>query len=239
MSGQNEIERWQFGAGKTGVQIQPQIHPGGFAILQPVSIIDEYVRLNPTTTVALARQFAGENGMSGLIGLQQAWVQWLSGIPLLLVALLSLVPWARGRWLVAAPLYSVSLMLTCYIWFQRLPVMARYRELDIPKYFRGDAAFAIPKLMTVLTMMIGLVPAILLTTSMILAWRFPMQGGNTMILVAGATGMVGGQVCRLLVSTNLLHWVSLATNSIGSNGTAHFNDTFGIGACRYYRLVMP
>jgi hypothetical protein len=31
-----------------------------------------------------------------------------------------------------------------------LPVMARYRELDIPKYFRGDAAFAIPKLMTVL-----------------------------------------------------------------------------------------
>jgi hypothetical protein len=98
----------------------------GFAMLKPVSIIDEYVRLNPTTTVALARQFASDNGMSGLIGLQQAWVQWLSGIPLLLVALLSLVPWARGRWLAAAPLYSVSLVLTCYYWFQRLPVMARY-----------------------------------------------------------------------------------------------------------------
>jgi hypothetical protein len=98
----------------------------GFAILKPVSIIDEYIRLNPTTTVSLARQFASDNGMSGLIGLQQAWVQWLSGIPLLLVALLSRVPWARGRWLVAAPLYSASLVLTCYVWFQRLPVMARY-----------------------------------------------------------------------------------------------------------------
>lgn len=103
----------------------------GFAIMRPVSIIDEYVRLNPTTTVALARQFASQNGMSGLIGLQQAWVQWLSGIPLLLVALLSLAPWARGRWLVAAPLYSLSLVLTCYLWFQRLPVMARYEVTGI------------------------------------------------------------------------------------------------------------
>jgi Transposase DDE domain group 1 len=31
-----------------------------------------------------------------------------------------------------------------------LPVIARYREVDIPKFFRGDAAFASPKLMTVL-----------------------------------------------------------------------------------------
>ncbi len=31
-----------------------------------------------------------------------------------------------------------------------LPVIARYRELDLPKYFRGDAAFDSPKLMTVL-----------------------------------------------------------------------------------------
>jgi hypothetical protein len=31
-----------------------------------------------------------------------------------------------------------------------LPVIARYRELDIPKFFRGDAAFASPRLMTVL-----------------------------------------------------------------------------------------
>ena len=31
-----------------------------------------------------------------------------------------------------------------------LPVIARYRDLKIPKYFRGDAAFAFPKLTTVL-----------------------------------------------------------------------------------------
>jgi hypothetical protein len=98
----------------------------GFAIMKPVSIIDEYVRLNPTTTTALARQFATQNGMSGLIGLQQAWVMWLSAIPLLLVAVLSLVPGARGRWLVAAPVYSVSVVLTCWYWFQRVPVMAKY-----------------------------------------------------------------------------------------------------------------
>src|SRR5207244_1187989 len=98
----------------------------GFALLKPVSIIDEYIRQNPTTTTALARQFATANGMSGLIGLQQARVMWLSGIPLLLVTLLGLVRGARGRWLVAAPVYSVSVVLTCYYWFQRVPVMAKY-----------------------------------------------------------------------------------------------------------------
>jgi hypothetical protein len=98
----------------------------GFAILKPVAILEDYIRQNPGSTVSLARQFTQENGMSGLIGLQQAWVMWLSGIPMLLVALLSLVPAARGRWLVAAPVYSVSVVLTCYFWFQRLPVMAKY-----------------------------------------------------------------------------------------------------------------
>ena len=31
-----------------------------------------------------------------------------------------------------------------------LPVVARYRHLEIPKFFRGDAAFAIPVLYRVL-----------------------------------------------------------------------------------------
>jgi MFS family permease len=98
----------------------------GFAVMKPVSIIDQYVIQNPGSTVALARQFASQNGMSGLIGLQQAWVMWLSGISLLLVALLSLVPAARGRWLAAAPVYSLSMVLVSYYWFQRVPVMAKY-----------------------------------------------------------------------------------------------------------------
>lgn len=97
-----------------------------FAVLKPVSILGDYIRQNPQSTIALAREFAARNGMVGLIGLQQAWVMWLSGIPLLLVALLSFWPAARGRWLLAAPVYSVSLVLTCYVWFQRLPVMAKY-----------------------------------------------------------------------------------------------------------------
>jgi hypothetical protein len=98
----------------------------GFAILKPVSVLEDYIRQNPESTPALARQFTQENGMSGLIGLQQAWVMWLSAIPMLLVALLSFVPAARGRWLTAAPVYSISVVLTCYFWFQRLPVMAKY-----------------------------------------------------------------------------------------------------------------
>ncbi len=110
----------------------------GFAILKPVSVIDDYIRQNPQTTLALARKFVSENGMSGLIGLQQAWVMWQSGLPLGLVALLSLVPAARGRWLLAAPVYSVSLVLTCYVWFQRVPVMAKY---DITWAHVAQAAF--------------------------------------------------------------------------------------------------
>ena len=31
-----------------------------------------------------------------------------------------------------------------------LPVIARYRELKVPKFFRGDAAFAAPRLFHVL-----------------------------------------------------------------------------------------
>ena len=31
-----------------------------------------------------------------------------------------------------------------------LPVIERYRDLDVPKFFRGDAAFALPKLMRLL-----------------------------------------------------------------------------------------
>ncbi len=33
---------------------------------------------------------------------------------------------------------------------QLLPVIARYRSLDIPKFFQGDSAFAGPKLLRLL-----------------------------------------------------------------------------------------
>ena len=56
------------------------------------------------------------------------------------------------------------------------------------------------------------------------------------ILAAGNTG----KTCRLLWSPDLLSWVPLATNQIGSGGTVLFYDTYRpAGASRFYRLVMP
>jgi hypothetical protein len=62
----------------------------------------------------------------------------------------------------------------------------------------------------------------------------------------GATGLsivaIGnaGQSCRLLSSADLLSWVPIATNQIGTNGTILFNLNYSPGsACRFYRLVMP
>ena len=98
----------------------------GFAILQPVSVMEEFVRANPTAVVSLAREFGRLNGFSELIGLQQAWVMWFSVAPLALVALLDLRPALRARPWLAAPVYSASLVLICYALFQRLPLMAAY-----------------------------------------------------------------------------------------------------------------
>lgn len=98
----------------------------GFVVLQPVSVMEEFVRANPTAVVSLAREFGRLNGFSEMIGLQQAWIMWLSLIPLGLVALLDLRPALRARPWVAAPLYSASLVLVCYGLFQRLPIMATY-----------------------------------------------------------------------------------------------------------------
>ena len=98
----------------------------GFNILKPVSEMDQFVRDNPQSTVALVRLFAHESGYTGLIGLQKAWVMWLSAVPLLLVAALHLWPAARRRMLWAAPVYSLGLVLFAAIWFKRTPVISTY-----------------------------------------------------------------------------------------------------------------
>jgi hypothetical protein len=98
----------------------------GFAILHPVSQIEEFVRLNPASTISLARQFASQIGFNGLIGFEQAWTMSLSGVPLGLVSLLALWPWAQRRLLLAAPVYSAGLVLTCYVWFQFIPLLRDY-----------------------------------------------------------------------------------------------------------------
>lgn len=99
----------------------------GFAILRPVSVLEAFVRANPDSTIALARRFASAIGFGGLIGFEQAWTMMLSGVPLALVSLLELWPWAKRRMWVAAPVYSASLVLTSYIWFQLIPTLRGYR----------------------------------------------------------------------------------------------------------------
>jgi hypothetical protein len=88
--------------------------------------MEAFVRENPTARLSLAREFAQRNGFTNLIGLQQAWVMWLSALPLALVAGLDLWPALRHKPWVAAPVYAASLVLTCFALFQQLPVMAAY-----------------------------------------------------------------------------------------------------------------
>jgi hypothetical protein len=102
------------------------IAAAGFAILKPVSVIDEYVRLNPESTAAKAREFAGLLGFHGLIGFEQAWTMTLSAVPLAMVALLGFFPWARHNPLVAAPVYSISVVLFSFLWFKQVPPLSSY-----------------------------------------------------------------------------------------------------------------
>ncbi len=102
------------------------IAAAGFAILKPVSKVEEFVRLNPESTLAKARQFAMLAGFTGLIGFQQAWSMSLSSLPLGLVSLLEVFPWARRHPLVAAPVFSASVVLFAFMWFQRIPLLRSY-----------------------------------------------------------------------------------------------------------------
>ncbi len=108
----------------------------GFAILKPVSVIDAYVLENPESTAAMARQFARLLGFDGLIGFHQAWTMSLMIPPLAIVALLELLPWARRRRLVAAPLFSLAMVLISMLLFQQKAPLNSY---DIQA---GDVALA-------------------------------------------------------------------------------------------------
>jgi hypothetical protein len=98
----------------------------GFAILKPVSVIEEYVRDNPDSTISMAREFARRLGFNGLIGFHQAWTMMLMVAPLALVSLVPLVPWERRNPLVAAPVFSVGMVLLSFLWFQQMPSLAGY-----------------------------------------------------------------------------------------------------------------
>jgi hypothetical protein len=98
----------------------------GFAILKPVSVIEEYVLQNPDSTAAKAREFAHLLGFNGLIGFHQAWTMSLSFLPLVVVSLLGLVPSARRHPLLAAPVFSIGMVIFSFLWFQWMPVLKDY-----------------------------------------------------------------------------------------------------------------
>jgi hypothetical protein len=98
----------------------------GFAILKPVSIIDQYVLLYPQSTAAKAREFAALLGNNGLIGLHQAWTMTLAIPALVLVALLGSLPWARRRPLLVAAAFSISMVLITYARFGMTPALRDY-----------------------------------------------------------------------------------------------------------------
>lgn len=102
------------------------IAAAGFAILRPESAIEEFVRLNPGSSIAQARDLISSMGFTGLIGFAQAWMMWLSFLPLVLVSLLDRVPWARQRPLVAAPVFSATLVVIGAVWFRQMPVLSDY-----------------------------------------------------------------------------------------------------------------
>lgn len=102
------------------------ISAAGFDILKPVSIVDKFVIDNPNSTLANVRAFAQATGFTGLVGLQQAWFMWLSFIPMALVSLLEFFPYARRHPLVAAPMFSASLVVVSFLWFERIPLVRDY-----------------------------------------------------------------------------------------------------------------
>ena len=98
----------------------------GFSILKPVSVIEAYVLENPESTTAVSREFARLLGFNGLIGFHQAWTMLLAAPALAVVALLGWLPAARRKPLVAAPVFSVGMVIFSYLWFQFKPVLRAF-----------------------------------------------------------------------------------------------------------------
>jgi hypothetical protein len=98
----------------------------GFALLKPVSIIDQYVLLYPESTAAKAREFAALLGNNGLIGLHQAWTMTLALPALALVALFGNLTWVRRRPLLVAAAFSISMVPITYALFGLTPALRDY-----------------------------------------------------------------------------------------------------------------
>jgi len=108
----------------------------GFAILKPVSVIEQYVLENPYSTAAMSRKFAALLGNNGLIGLHQAWSMTLAAPSLALVALLGRTSWMRRHPWLAGTVFGASMVLICYVWFQFIPALREY-PYSLPNLLLG------------------------------------------------------------------------------------------------------
>ena len=103
----------------------------GFAILKPVSNIEEVIAADPTSPIAVAHEMARRNG-------------WVPGrslvlrlIPLLPAALMTLADPLR-RWRLAAGIFAVAMVVTSALVLARLPALSH----ALPSLL--DAAIALP-----------------------------------------------------------------------------------------------
>jgi len=89
----------------------------GFAVLQPISTIDEAIAADPTSPVAVAHEMARRNGVPAGRSMILRW------IPLLPAALMTCAD-ARRRWKLAATVFSAVLLATSAVVLGRLPALS-------------------------------------------------------------------------------------------------------------------
>jgi len=89
----------------------------GFALLEPVSTIDEAIAADPTSPVAVAHEMARRNGIAAGRSMILRW------IPLLPAALMTVAD-PRRRWRLAASLFGLGLLATSAVVLGRLPALS-------------------------------------------------------------------------------------------------------------------
>lgn len=104
----------------------------GFALIEPVSMVEEVIRGDPTSPIAVAQEIARLNGAS-----PGDHFQLLRFLPLVPAGLMWLVD-ARRRWLAASLAFGLALFVVGGLALARVPALAR----ALPA--AGDIVLALP-----------------------------------------------------------------------------------------------
>ena len=102
----------------------------GFALLEPVSTIDEAIAADPTSPVAVAHEMARRNGIAPGRSMILRW------IPLAPAALMTVAD-PRRRWRLTASLFGLGLVATSAVVLGQLPALSH----ALPS--AGDSALAV------------------------------------------------------------------------------------------------